>query len=482
MQLGDFSTAYEAHFQIRVPFKELARGVYPFGCKAYLHIPKSLRAHTHGVPKAVLCAHLGFSKKKRGYVVLVVSTGKVIDGVWDIFVVPSVFPFAKLRDRRAAARGDGAAELNLPAPTGQGGDAHQYESDVQLWADQQDKVHTAPIPALTSSIAQPASENAESKSGDGGGSDAVGTPPVHTPAMGPAPTLETPSAGREEAIHDAEGVQQITDQVNDIQRQTAAQRAAAQRNILPAMPSLEPIPEENKHEQYAPANTSDGSDAVTAPRRSSRVRAPSTERLISIANSRPSPPSPPKGNMAKEESKHEKHNRAKTESGNRRSAAEAGTQEERAEEIHLLIERLANHVEDALTECCEDDGTKEYQHANAITPSRNQAEAEVRSREAVNRATAVKQLKTEDRKHNAYISQAYLAAHLASKQFEGTAKHASTASAPKTRHQMLQQTDAALWIEAEKAHMAKIGPKEMKVYVRTATSELRKGQRIMSGR
>ena len=80
-RLGPYVTGYEALFQIHVPFKDLVRGVYPFGCKCYMHIPKKLRKHTHGVPKAVLCVHLGFAKNMKGYVVMTIRSREVIEGV-----------------------------------------------------------------------------------------------------------------------------------------------------------------------------------------------------------------------------------------------------------------------------------------------------------------------------------------------------------------------------------------------------------------
>ena len=80
--LGDYHTPFEAFLQTPIPWKQLINGIYPYGCKAYLHVPNSLRAHTYGCPKAILCYHLGLSKRKKGYVVLTHKHRKVIDGVW----------------------------------------------------------------------------------------------------------------------------------------------------------------------------------------------------------------------------------------------------------------------------------------------------------------------------------------------------------------------------------------------------------------
>ena len=107
--LGSFRTPYEATFQINVDWKKLIRGIYPFGCKAFLHIPRALRAHTHGCPKAVAVYHMGISRRKKGYVVLTAKHHKIIDGVWDVFIIENCFPLAERRDRLmvAAENGDG---------------------------------------------------------------------------------------------------------------------------------------------------------------------------------------------------------------------------------------------------------------------------------------------------------------------------------------------------------------------------------------
>jgi len=99
--LGAFRTPFEAFLQTKVPWKQLLKGLQPFGCKAYLHIPRSLRAHTHGCSKAVLGYNMGFSKRKKGYVFLTASGHKIIDGVWDVFFVPNSFPCAEERARVA---------------------------------------------------------------------------------------------------------------------------------------------------------------------------------------------------------------------------------------------------------------------------------------------------------------------------------------------------------------------------------------------
>jgi hypothetical protein len=91
-----FDTPYEAAQQRQVDFKLLTKHTHPYGCLCFLHIPKVLRVHTHGVDKGLPCANMGFARVKEGFVVLTLKTRTVIEGVWDLFFVEDRFPIAEL--------------------------------------------------------------------------------------------------------------------------------------------------------------------------------------------------------------------------------------------------------------------------------------------------------------------------------------------------------------------------------------------------
>ena len=91
-----YATPYEAVHQRHVDFKALTKHVHPYGCLCFLLIPKSLRAHTHGVAWGMPCVNLGFSTRKEGFVVLALSGYTVIDGVWNVFFIEDRFPIAEL--------------------------------------------------------------------------------------------------------------------------------------------------------------------------------------------------------------------------------------------------------------------------------------------------------------------------------------------------------------------------------------------------
>jgi hypothetical protein len=90
-----YDTPYEALHGIHVNFKLLTKHIHPFGCLCFVHVPKALRAHTHGVDKGIACVFLGFSVGKEGFVVMALSNYKVIDGVWDVFFIEDRFPIAE---------------------------------------------------------------------------------------------------------------------------------------------------------------------------------------------------------------------------------------------------------------------------------------------------------------------------------------------------------------------------------------------------
>ena len=116
---ASFTTPYEATYQRTVPWARLIKHLHPFGCKGYLYIPRALRAHTHGVPKAIVVVYLGLSSSKHGHVVLTLESRKVIDGVWDVYFVEDCFPLA------VAAR-----SLTDPIVTDSA-----TEDAVRMWAD-----------------------------------------------------------------------------------------------------------------------------------------------------------------------------------------------------------------------------------------------------------------------------------------------------------------------------------------------------------
>jgi len=98
---SNYQTPYENFYQMKVNWKALTEGLFPYGCKCYWHIPREIRAHTHGVPKALVCYFMGYSRLKKGYVVQHADTGRIITGVWDVFAVPDEFPLAEARDHAA---------------------------------------------------------------------------------------------------------------------------------------------------------------------------------------------------------------------------------------------------------------------------------------------------------------------------------------------------------------------------------------------
>ena len=130
--LGPYHTPYEAFFGIHVPWEKLIRGIHAYGTKAYVHIPKALRKHTHAVPVATMCYFLGLSHTRKGYVVVLAHNGQVLDGVWDLFVVENTFPLAEKRDHLRYKKSSEAALLPLPDsphPSAQ----QQAEQQLEGW-------------------------------------------------------------------------------------------------------------------------------------------------------------------------------------------------------------------------------------------------------------------------------------------------------------------------------------------------------------
>ena len=61
-----------------------------------------------------MCYFLGYSTEHKGYVVMHADTGRIINGCWDLFIVPNSFPLAEARDNRTARKRAAVGELNLP--------------------------------------------------------------------------------------------------------------------------------------------------------------------------------------------------------------------------------------------------------------------------------------------------------------------------------------------------------------------------------
>ena len=99
-QRGKFNTPIEALYQKVLPFKKLHHLTRAFGEECVYHEPRELRAHTHGCEKSIKSIFVGFSRRKKGYAILSTLTGKVIDGVWDVFFT-GVFPLQVEAIKRA---------------------------------------------------------------------------------------------------------------------------------------------------------------------------------------------------------------------------------------------------------------------------------------------------------------------------------------------------------------------------------------------
>ena len=91
-------------------FLEATRAIHPFGCLCFVHVPRALRANTHGHPAAARGIYLGPSEVTFGHDVLVLLGRRVVRGAHSVFFVDQTFPLREVRDgedrRRVLAEAD----------------------------------------------------------------------------------------------------------------------------------------------------------------------------------------------------------------------------------------------------------------------------------------------------------------------------------------------------------------------------------------
>ena len=97
--------AVSSHSHFRTPqerlrgkhldWKQIIKWLHPFGCLCYHFVPRELREHTHLAPKGLPCIFLGYAENKKGYVVELLNTGKIIYGSYNVSFDEEVFPVLK---------------------------------------------------------------------------------------------------------------------------------------------------------------------------------------------------------------------------------------------------------------------------------------------------------------------------------------------------------------------------------------------------
>ncbi len=283
-----YDTPYEAAQQRTVDFKRLTKHVHPYGCLCILHIPKVLRAHTHGVDKGLPCAFLGFSVLKEGFVVLTLGSRTVIDGVWDVFFIEDRFPIAELHEEKL--------QQGLPIKS---------QQVTKRWAGVDLSWHALVTGDFSGEAAVDTSIN-ETGAVMPDGTDAEDFLPVNTmPANDAAGNVSTSTMSTDTVpanampITDAMGTVPVntmpidTDGLTDwadmprleptasLERLDTTVADSTVLHIKKAMLSQRNKPNRNTMEQ-----------PESGPRRSGRTRQPSHENLIAIANLPPKAPSP----------------------------------------------------------------------------------------------------------------------------------------------------------------------------------------------
>jgi hypothetical protein len=273
---GGYDTPHEAVKQKKVPFKDLTKHVHPYGCLCILHIPKALRAHTHGVDKGIFCANLGFSIKKEGFVVLTLKQPRtVIDGVWDVFFIEDRFPIAELHAEllqmglpdpklEVSARWKGV-DLSWSGITSgdYSGERTSAEADIDEEPTTGDAADYGPAPAST-----------DAATGD-------------DPDRGPAP------ANTDATTHVATQPQMVDLQLTNWKDMPRLEPALVS-NRLPTTVADSTLLQIKSALHTAAAIRRPEPIDVGLPRRSARIRQPSSASLIALANLPPSAPSPTK--------------------------------------------------------------------------------------------------------------------------------------------------------------------------------------------
>ena len=262
-----YDTPYEAVQQRKVPFKDLTKHVHPYGCLCFLHIPKALRAHTHGVDKGMPCANLGFSVTKEGFVVLALDSHTVIDGVWDVFFVEDRFPIAELHEARLlqgvpivkqqVTRRWLGVDLSWHALT-----TGNYANEPAMDLDAEQDV--SGIPA----------EEEE-----------VGSRMKTEPALGAAIAASTPTVAPLPASKDG-----LTDWAGMPRLEPAALPDLSSSNTAVPESTMLQIKSAIRQQQNKPTRVA-AVRPTSGVRRSTRARQPSNESLIALANLPPSAPS-----------------------------------------------------------------------------------------------------------------------------------------------------------------------------------------------
>jgi hypothetical protein len=276
-----YDTPYEAMHETHVDFKLLTKNLHPYGCLCFLHIPKALRAHTHGVDKGIACVFCGFSVAKEGFIVMALSNYKMIDGVWDMFFIEDRFPIAEAhaaqleqglaKKPRAVNKKWRGIDLSWAALTAgaTGETLYGPEEAEEVIVEAFDKQAVAPE-AMSDKAAHDHSEPA-----------GVSQPPQ-------AQEHET-NADEDDLPPTSTGDSAILPNWDSMPRlENIAESIRMEAEVAPS--TLEQIRGAIKASNQTPKAVVQ--QAGNAPRRSSRVRQPSAENLIAIANLPPSAPTP----------------------------------------------------------------------------------------------------------------------------------------------------------------------------------------------
>ena len=76
-------------------WKKLVSWLHPFGCLVSVRVPKEKLAHTHLEHKGLPALMLGYSENKKGYIVQLLGTGKIIDGIYNCSFDETRYPMLK---------------------------------------------------------------------------------------------------------------------------------------------------------------------------------------------------------------------------------------------------------------------------------------------------------------------------------------------------------------------------------------------------
>ena len=91
-----YNTPAERLTKKTIPFDTIMKMMHPFGCLSIVYIPRHLRPHTHLELKGWPAIFLGYSARckgtRRSYIVQLLSTGKIVDGVYNVVFDETRFP------------------------------------------------------------------------------------------------------------------------------------------------------------------------------------------------------------------------------------------------------------------------------------------------------------------------------------------------------------------------------------------------------